>query len=317
MVRENSTLAACRGLREQHLRGAGAPPLRVHRRRVWSLIPFGQELDMLMLHMHTIEPEVHGFLVTESSRVHASHTRKPLLLTEALARGRVPPELAAKLSVEAVEFDRAAQDKYCGRASHVQCMEQLQRFRLLRMLFARAEPHDVALACDTDEIPRPSAVQLLRDCAMFEGGGAPSQPPPTMYVLVLARYTYGVHCVLGNDGVLSARAFSVRHLRDAYDEANPKAALPSLRQELSMQRMRTRGVPHLHGGGWHLSSFGEPWELRRKLQTWLHADMFRNPVKEARGKRDGGAEGERGTHCCARGTHCCARGARHSPGARS
>ena len=39
-------------------------------------------------------------------------------------------------------------------------------------------------------------------------------------------------------------------------------------------RLATRqGI--IREAGWHLTSFGEPWELKRKLNTWLHANMFK------------------------------------------
>ena len=167
---------------------------------------------MLLLHLHTMYPCVDGFLVTESKLVHQLNARKALLLTDALANGRIPTHLSQKLAVSVVNFDADVERTHCSGTSRVKCMEQLQRFKLLEMLFARAGRSDIALACDTDEIPRPSVVRMLQDCSMFEGPKHASSDASGiagvgMYVLELARYTYGAHCFLGNDGVLSARAF--------------------------------------------------------------------------------------------------------------
>ena len=56
-------------------------------RRVWDCIPLGYEIDMLWLHMRTLQHVVDGFIVTESDTTHTTTRKKPLLLTEIMANG--------------------------------------------------------------------------------------------------------------------------------------------------------------------------------------------------------------------------------------
>ena len=141
-------------------------------RRIWDLLgPFGFEVSMLLLHLHTLEPFVHGFLVTESPTVITSDASKPLILTDMISRGELPQPIRRKLDVSVVNFNAST----C-RSSHAKCMEMQARFALLQMLFARAEPRDVAFLCDTDEILRPSTVQLFARCDMFDPQLQPRQP---------------------------------------------------------------------------------------------------------------------------------------------
>ena len=74
------------------------------RRKVWDLIPLGYEVDMLWLHLRTLEPVVDGFLVTEATTTHTGDEPKPTILHDAVKNGSVPSAaIAQKLHVRVVE----------------------------------------------------------------------------------------------------------------------------------------------------------------------------------------------------------------------
>lgn len=131
-------------------------------RRVWLMITVGSDLAMFRLHVSTLGNVVDGLLVTESQDTFTRQFKKPAYVTDALAAGVFPHELASKMHVEVVDLEKAASTGHCsGRlAGHPRtaCVEAWQRYRLLGMLIRHARPLDVALLADSDEIARPSVV---------------------------------------------------------------------------------------------------------------------------------------------------------------
>jgi hypothetical protein len=88
-------------------------PRRGGLRRVFELITFGFELEMLTLHMRILQPEVAGFLVAEATSTYQAVNQgdlapsKPAVLSAALANGTFPAELAAAVRVRVL---RAAEE---------------------------------------------------------------------------------------------------------------------------------------------------------------------------------------------------------------
>ncbi len=211
--------------RDQHVVGPRKPP-RHARRLVWDCIPLGFELEMLWLHLRTVDPVVDRFVIAESTITHTTTSTKPLLLTERLANGTVPFGLSAKMTVRVVDYN-AGRDRYChgGKwaANPMRCFEAFQRFTLVEAVLELASPGDLALFGDVDEIAKPEAVRMLAQCYPFDGDPEPIAP---FYTLRLSLYHYGVHCQAGNVFKLGTRAFSLSSLRAAYGryrEASPIA----------------------------------------------------------------------------------------------
>ena len=69
-------------------------------RRIWSLIVFGFELNMLKLHMKTIDPYVHEFIVAESTLRFQTNKRKPALLSQNIQE--FSPSIQRKTSISVI-----------------------------------------------------------------------------------------------------------------------------------------------------------------------------------------------------------------------
>ena len=249
-------------------------------RRVWDLIPLGYEVDMLWLHLKTLEPVVDGFLVTEATTTHTGDEPKPTFVHDALKNGTVPSTaIAQKLRVRVVEF-AAERRRFCPNA-HSRCYEALQRFLLLEMLFEVAAPQDLALVNDVDEFAKPSVVSMLKHCYPFDD----SSMLPSFVTLRLTLYKFGVHCDHGNSFELGTRAFSVHALKYAY--GHQSRVSPAKREAMSADFTQTRSRPlsgpTVPNAGWHLTSFGDPENLSRKLRTFLHSNIFNGRDRVARG----------------------------------
>ena len=232
------------------------------RRRVWVLIPFGYEMDMLLTHMGVLAPSVDGFLVSESTHSYEGEEPKRALLTELMARDGLPPELKGKVTARVLSWEASGCNgtKLPDRAEW--CMEHAQRFALLEMVRAAASDGDLAIYADTDEIAAPSAVDLLRRCYPFGSGTGRSGADLTgsMMRLVATRYVYGFHCVDQVPWHDGPRAISVRWLRAQHNMTGKEFTNLRMSKEYS--------VPGLRGAGWHLSYFGGAESILYKLNNW-------------------------------------------------
>ena len=234
---------------------------------------------MLWLHLHTLEPVVDGFLVTEATTTHTGDEPKPTFAADAVANGTVPHAVAQKLRVRVVDFAKE-QRRFCP-SFHGRCYEALQRFLLLDMLFEVASPGDLALVNDVDEFAKPSVVSMLQRCYPFdEASGLPS-----FVVLRLTLFKFGVHCDHGNSFELGTRAFSVGALRRAYGHHGrlSREKREAMSADFTNTRSRAWSGPAVANAGWHLTSFGTPADLSRKLRTFLHSNIFRVGDRVARG----------------------------------
>ena len=229
--------------------------------RVFSLVLFGFELQMLRLHLLQTAPHLHAVLVAEST-ITFQGGPKPAHLTEALARETVP--MARKLRVAVVSPEELRQ--HCGALmqqggySAARCVETHQRARLFRMLFEVAAANDVALLCDVDEIAKPQTLQRLRRAPPF----GPNGSAPHKVVLEAIDYKFGVHCAMRAPWT-GLHAYSVEFL---------------LRNSQNLRFLAEQGKnqiwkqPRWSAAAWHLSSFGTRAQLRQKLATWGHANLF-------------------------------------------
>ena len=140
-------------------------PHRV-RRRVFALITFGYELEMLTLHMRVLQPEVTRFLVAEATSTYDAINQgrlapnKPAVLTEAIGQRTFPPDLAELVTVRvlraAEEAPRCKAAKPARFAGPHGCWEARHRSVLLELLFGVADrDEDLALLADVDEIASP------------------------------------------------------------------------------------------------------------------------------------------------------------------
>ena len=93
---------AAAGARKAYERDRSLARAAPMRRRIFDLILFGHEMDMLRLHMRTLEQVVDAFLVAEASTCFQTATKKRPLLSDALASGAWPTALAAKTVVKVV-----------------------------------------------------------------------------------------------------------------------------------------------------------------------------------------------------------------------
>ena len=250
---------------------AEPPPSRP--RRVWELIPFGFELQMLSLHLRTLRGVVDAFFIAESNITHQGAFKHPML-SLALRRGDFPPLLAEKIHLEVVGLLANGSHPHCGPVPNgysykfVECLDEFQRYVPLRMVLPRLAPSDLVLMADFDEIAQPRAVDLLRRCFPFDPEGG----EPGVLMLIAHMFTYGLHCVAPGGWhygpKLASGGYLLRNFAPFSDAHTPRRAYNAIRQRTKF------GSVSMDDAGWHFSSFGPVEALHRKYTSWSHARQF-------------------------------------------
>lgn len=123
--------------------GRDSQPMSI--RKVVSCFPFFNELDLLEIHLETLDPMVDLFVITEARQSHAG-LPKPLYLSENLNRFE---KFREKLVVQVVDIPQS-----------VTLFEAdwFQRECAKDVLSEIMHPDDILIYGDVDEISRPSAI---------------------------------------------------------------------------------------------------------------------------------------------------------------
>ena len=273
-------------------------------RRLWVMILFGADFEMLLLQMSTLSNVTDGFIISEARRAFMPK-RKPAMLSEALRRGgTLSEELTAKTHAVVVDLESAARYGHCSRRpagrEFTRCLEDWQRYALLRKLFELASREDVAVLADTDEISNPEALQAITRCYPFPEHGAEEEVDPVSnassmelsslgkIVLSASHYHYGLHCLVTERLFLSKQpwehgphVFAVSALVTAFNgsrlhsvDEGPVVESKSDAARFSAGRSSNKySAPWLERSAWHLSSFGRPEHILAKFESWGHHDM--------------------------------------------
>lgn len=250
-------------------------------RRVFALVTFGYELELLTLQMRVLQREVSRYLVAEATSTYHAVNRgvlapsKPAVLSEAIGNHTFPLDLAAMTTVvvlHAAEERSRCKARFQGPHG---CWEARHRAVLLDELLAVANrDDDMALLADVDEIASPSVVRLLRRCApLWHKSHAPDAPHK--YTLQAWSLFYGVHCWPRVATWKAPHAYSVAWLRKRLrDDRPPMSPIEFLDTRADVSR-----PPMVRDAGWHFTSTGtsvaqgpfEPASLRTATHSACHA----------------------------------------------
>ena len=264
------------------------PEPQTHRRKVWMMIPFGSDLQMLALHLETLASAVDGFLITESNTSFTRSTGKPLVATEALRPGGRLYAMRSMVHIGIVNLNEAATRGHCSHRqvgyARTSCVESWQRYQLLRLLAAHSDGNeDIAVLADHDEIAEPEALRLLRLCFPFDTSRSDSTF--NMLVMDVEHFEFGMHCRKPLAWMHGPRAFPAKYLLEGFwrkgGQTQQDGLEPIPQSESNADHFsRLRSIldvthPAMSGpAGYHLSSFGGGEAIRAKFSTWGHANKL-------------------------------------------
>lgn len=233
-------------------------PHRSSPRNIYDLIMLSTELDMLEIRLHTMASSVDYFVILESPLTFTG-LPKPLILQEHANRERFK-QWEHQIIYKVVE-DMPGHDA----TNRTWDREDWQRdAMLLQGVLGQAEKGgerdvkegDILIVADVDEIVRPEALQILRECEI-----------PRRVTLRSAFYYY-----------------SFEFLHRGPEWAHPQATTYTGSSTILPSNLRNGDggsalwrwweKAELWGAGWHCSScFATVDELLRKMESFSHVQM--------------------------------------------
>ena len=259
-------------------------------RRIWMMIPFGNGLEMLMLHLETLQDVVDHFLITESTTTHTRHESKAALLTEALTSGSVPPSLAAKVTVRVIDLVVTATFGHCSQRPvghpRTSCIDEWQRYQLFDLLMSKMpQAEDLAVLADFDEIARPEVLLSLKQCFPFVNGS--NEGRLSKVILEAPHFEFGMHCLRPTTWLHGPHVFSAGYLLSRFgpvqqkDSDGPISENQCEAASWSRQRMATiYSMPHIAHSAWHFSTFGSAAAIKQKFLSWSHSNTLLSAAEQ-------------------------------------
>ena len=217
----------------------------------WLACPFRDELDVLECQLREVGHRVKGVVICEATTTQTGHP-KPLHYPANKERFERWAHLIHYMSVDLPGEPQPAGVEQ-GTPGYEQnwVRERYQRDMLMETLFNLAEPDDIIINADMDEVPAPDAF-------------AADVPGDTPIGLKLQLRGFAVD-YSGQPGVC-ATLVRLSCLR----------AMPSL----SRIREQREAWPRVEHGGWHLSWLGGPDAIREKLHVTPHQESYVRGMRE-------------------------------------
>lgn len=208
---------------------------------IYDCFTFFNELDMLRLRFGELASHVSYFVIVEAKQTFTGNP-KPLYLD--LVRDE-PWYRGVEDKIIRVVVDFPGDMTTWERETH-------QRNAIMRGL-DQADPNDVIIISDVDEIPRPGLFQCT----------TPVQLDVTQYFWNF-HWEVPAHC---NQGA--------------------RPVVTRLRDITTPQDMRAQVMPRIEYGGWHFSFFGTPEDTIHKIESFAHTEVDLPEFKSSKSIRDG------------------------------
>lgn len=218
---------------------------------VLDCCPYFSERDVWRLRYETLRNVVDGFVVVEAAQTHAGQAKG--MTFHKPARNDGPPVLCWDVDLPepgAPGLPATRRREMFQRNSIFHAVQHL-------LYHGHADIRDdtILLISDCDEIPRPEAVQALRERGLEDG---------EVVVFRQTLYYYNLNTCAGPvwNGTRAARWADVRALSPhviRYGLGQPDEHYP-----------RYLGI---NGGGWHLSYFGGAEQVQAKMRAFLHQEL--------------------------------------------
>lgn len=228
---------------------------------IYDTFPFFNELELLEVRLHELDPVVDRFVLAEATRTH-SNQPKPLYFQENRSRFE---RFLPKISHVIVDDMPDSSDTWA--------LENHQRTAIARGL-PRCQPEDLILHSDVDEIPRASSVAALprrmifRDGPLIRAGHGILRRPGVYRLIrnVLKKFHPFVW-------VFEHRQFYFHLNLGCVDLPVWQGTRATFYRDFTTAYYLRRWRGHLiTNAGWHFSYMGGADRVRQKIQAYAHQE---------------------------------------------
>lgn len=218
---------------------------------IYDCFPFFNELELLEIRLHELDPVVDRFVLVEATRTFQKQA-KPLYYADNRER----------FSAFADKIIHIVVDKFPGFFSKFRVptpwdYDNYQKDQVVKGLRGCA-PEDVIIISDVDEIPRADRVAEYKDT-------------PGTKVFQQRLFNYFLNCA-------AVQGPQARHLVEkngfVYWRGSVMVDYRDFSSFKKVRMLRDRQGPGIHQieeGGWHFSFIGDWQKIRYKLDAWAHA----------------------------------------------
>ncbi|KPI43177.1 uncharacterized protein AB675_6766 [Cyphellophora attinorum] len=234
------------------------------RRKIYDLVTINTELDLLEIRLHTLAEQVDYFVLAVSTHTFTGVPKPPTEIRGILNLTESPrfADFRTKILFHVFRPDQTG-------TTDPWALERAQRNSLLSKLLSipagspeSPKENDILLVSDIDEIPRPSALTLLRTCTF---------PTPRITLSTTAHlYSFNtIHSLPQKRHWLHPQATIWRSTETIWPE--------DLRTSASKLEFKSR-YRVIGDAGWHCSScFSTIAEFQAKIRGFSHQE-FNHPV---------------------------------------
>ena len=240
-------------------------PQKSRRMRFIDCCTFYNEVDMLFYRLSLLSEYVDKFVIVESTRTFAGHSKPSFFLQN---KARFEPFLdrivhiidPMFLSNEEMRDDPNVEKYWKNENQQRNFMHHgIVALNLEAEADPEAETTTYLTICDVDEIPNPALYRALRSGQM---------KPFQNMTLAMHMYYYNLTCYM-NESWEFPKMISYKHYK-AHFWGTPQAV-----------RVRNESVDAVvENGGWHLSYFGDAQFVSNKMKNFAHMeysdDQFAN-----------------------------------------
>jgi beta-1,4-mannosyl-glycoprotein beta-1,4-N-acetylglucosaminyltransferase len=212
-------------------------------RKVWDMFLFNNELDMLAIRLHELWPVVDKFVLVESKQTLVGQAKELYF-----------------------QNNKSRFHEFIGKIEHIVLDsgdEHAMRFALTNHAQS-AQPDDILILSDVDEIPRCSVIAELRNLREF--------PKHTYVLLKMSFFYYSYRWIKSNSD----------RLHQIHSQTTSKAISKDLLSRFDLARInRMHQTPAEHffvdNAGWHCSFCFSAEMIRSKIQSFAHQEYNRPP----------------------------------------
>jgi len=228
---------------------------------VYDCFTFFNELDILELRLAELSPHVDFFVLAEATRTFTG-APKPLYFKDNSERFKQHADKIIHVVIEDLPLDGDAWSR-----------EAFQRNAIVRGL-GDAQPDDIILLSDVDEIPRPEVLSQL----------SPAAVAGCIHFIEHEYYTYKLNLRILDKwiGLCATRAVQMKHLPAMQElratRARQSRRLPAgVNTALTMLRNRLRFGHFLRHvvhetSGWHFTFINSAESIRYKIASYAHQE---------------------------------------------